>query len=58
MSLTTASFERDEDELKEIGGQVQKIARKVETTHVLFNNNCQGQGQHGTRALTAILTAR
>ncbi len=35
MSLTTASCERDEDELKEIGGQVQKIARKVETTHVL-----------------------
>jgi uncharacterized protein YecE (DUF72 family) len=51
-------YDYEEEELKEIGGQVQKIARKVETTHVLFNNNYQDQGQRGARALNSILTAR
>ena len=49
------NYDYDEDELNEIGGKVQMIARNVETTHVLFNNNYEGQGQRGARALTDIL---
>jgi uncharacterized protein YecE (DUF72 family) len=48
-------YDHNEEELTEIGGQVQKIARKVETTHVLFNNNYEDQGQRGARALTKLL---
>ena len=51
------NYDYDEGELKEIGGQVQQITRKVETTHVLFNNNYEDQGQRGARALTNILVA-
>jgi len=61
LTASSQRFDHDynDEELKEIGGQVQKTARKVdETTHVLFNNNYQDQGQRGARALTAILTAR
>ena len=45
------------DELQTIGGQVQAIARSVETTHVLFNNNYQDQGQRGALEMTSILAA-
>ena len=48
-------YDYDDKELKDIGGEVQKIARKVETTHVLFNNNYHDQAQRGARALTNIL---
>jgi uncharacterized protein YecE (DUF72 family) len=48
-------YDHNEEELTEIVGQVQKIARKVETTHVLFNNNYEDQGQRGARALTKLL---
>ena len=57
MSASSQRFDYDynEDELKEIGSHVKSIAHKVETTHVLFNNNYQDQGQRGARALTAIV---
>jgi uncharacterized protein YecE (DUF72 family) len=51
-------YDYNEDELKEIGSHVKSIADKVETTHVLFNNNYQDQGQRGARALTAIVAQR
>jgi uncharacterized protein YecE (DUF72 family) len=51
-------YDYNEGELREIGGQVQTIARKVETTHVLFNNNYEDQGQRGARTLSALLTTR
>ena len=51
-------YDYNEDELKDIGGRVRKIAREVETTHVLFNNNYQDQGQRGARTLTNILQTR
>jgi uncharacterized protein YecE (DUF72 family) len=51
-------YDYNDGELREIGGQVQKIARKVETTHALFNNNYEDQGQRGARTLSALLTAR
>jgi uncharacterized protein YecE (DUF72 family) len=61
--LTTSAqrfnYDYNEEELQEIGGQVKKIAHEAETTHVLFNNNYEDQGQRGARALTDILrTAR
>lgn len=49
-------YDYNEKELKEIGGTVKVIAAKVDTTHVLFNNNYQDQGQRGARALNEILT--
>ena len=52
------NYDYNQDELREIGGEVQKIARNVETTHVLFNNNYEDQGQRGARALTAMLGTR
>ena len=42
----------------QITEQTRDAARKVETTHVLFNNNYQDQGQRGARALTAMLATR
>ena len=48
-------YDYDERELKEIGQQVAAISAKSETTHVLFNNNHQDQGQRGARTLTEIL---
>jgi hypothetical protein len=37
---------------------VKNLAAKASTTHVLFNNNYQDQGQRGASALTRILTAK
>jgi uncharacterized protein YecE (DUF72 family) len=51
------NYDYNQEELKEIGSQVQQIARKVETTHVLFNNNYQDHRQRGAGALTNILVA-
>ena len=51
-------YDYDSDELESIAGQVQEIAQKVETTHVLFNNNYQDQGQRGALEMTAILGPR
>jgi uncharacterized protein YecE (DUF72 family) len=51
-------YDYDEHELKEIGQQVKAISTKTETTHVLFNNNYQDQGQRGARALSAMLVPR
>jgi uncharacterized protein YecE (DUF72 family) len=50
-------YDYDDAELREIGSNVKQIAGKAETTHVLFNNNYQDQGQRGARALTEIVSA-
>ena len=42
-------------EPSEIAREVRKIAPKVQTTHVLFDNNYEDQGQRGARALNQIL---
>jgi len=44
-----------DDELKEIAGEVAEISEKVETTHVLFNNNYQDQGQRGAATMRTLL---
>jgi uncharacterized protein YecE (DUF72 family) len=48
-------YDYNDDELREIGGQVRKIAVDAQTTHVLFNNNSEDQGQRGARALSTIV---
>ena len=48
-------YDYSEQELTELGGAVKKLAVKAASTHVLFNNNYQDQGQRGARTLTAIL---
>ena len=48
-------YDYNDDELKEIAGEVAEIADKVETTHVLFNNNYQDQGQRGAATLRTLL---
>jgi hypothetical protein len=44
------------DELKEFAVDVKALSDKAETTHVLFNNNYQDQGQRGAAELKAILS--
>lgn len=51
-------YDYNEQELNEIGGAVKNLATKANTTHVLFNNNYQDQGQRGASALTRILAAQ
>jgi len=48
-------YDYDDAELQEIAGNVGKIARRAETTHVLFNNNYQDQGQRGAKTLSRLL---
>jgi len=48
-------YDYDDAELKEIGAQVKVLADDVQSTHVLFNNNYQDQGQRGAAALREIL---
>ena len=50
-------YDYDHGELEEIAGNVRKIARRVEMTHVLFNNNYQDQGQRGATSLSELLAA-
>jgi uncharacterized protein YecE (DUF72 family) len=51
-------YDYNEQELNEIGGAVKNLAAKANTTHVLFNNNYQDQGQRGASTLTKMLAAR
>ena len=48
-------YDYDDAELAQIGVEVERIAERVGTTHVLFNNNYQDQGQRGAATLTALL---
>lgn len=48
-------YDYNDEELTEIAGDVKALARKVATTHVLFNNNYQDQGQRGARTLKKLL---
>jgi uncharacterized protein YecE (DUF72 family) len=50
-------YDYTDDELKEIGGHVQVLADRAQSTHVLFNNNYQDQGQRGAAALGEILAS-
>ena len=50
-------YDYNEEELRQIAGEIKRVAREAETTHVLFNNNYQDQGQRGARVLNGILTS-
>lgn len=50
-------YDYSEDELGTLAQDIQHFAPKAETTHVLFNNNYQDQGQRNARALSRILDA-
>jgi uncharacterized protein YecE (DUF72 family) len=52
------NYDYDEAELAEIAGNVAALTPQAKTTHVLFNNNYQDQGQRGAAALTALLARR
>ena len=51
-------YDYSEQELTELGGAVKNLAAKANTTHVLFNNNYQDQGQRGANTLTRILAGQ
>ena len=43
-------------ELRELAHQVERIASRATTTHVVFNNNMEDQGQRNAASLAAFLT--
>jgi uncharacterized protein YecE (DUF72 family) len=57
LTASSQRFDYDyrDDELKEIAGDVLTLAPKASTTHVLFNNNYQDQGQRGAATLAKLL---
>jgi uncharacterized protein YecE (DUF72 family) len=48
-------YDYGDDELRELAQDVKVLAPKVESVHVLFNNNYEDQGQRGARTLTSML---
>jgi len=59
LAASSQRFDYDygEDELREIAHEVRELAPKAKTTHVLFNNNYQDQGQRGAATLAKLLSA-
>lgn len=51
-------YDYSDQELTELSRAVRKIASRADTTHVLFNNNYQDQGQRGARTLSSMLAAK
>jgi uncharacterized protein YecE (DUF72 family) len=60
LTASSQRFDYDyrDEELAELAADVQSIARRAATTHVLFNNNYQDQGQRGAATLTAMLAGK
>jgi uncharacterized protein YecE (DUF72 family) len=50
-------YDYSEEELRGLAGDIKLVARKADTTHVLFNNNYGDQGQRGARTLIDMLKA-
>ena len=57
--LTSSSqrfdYDYDQAELADLATQIENLARRTKSVHVLFNNNYEDQGQRGARALTDLL---
>lgn len=49
------NYDYTDDELRELAGRINEIAKHVERTHVVFNNNYEDQGQRNARTLIEIL---
>lgn len=57
LKTSSQRFDYDyaEEELRDLAGDIKALATKATTTHVLFNNNYQDQGQRAARTLTPML---
>jgi uncharacterized protein YecE (DUF72 family) len=51
-------YDYDEQELQSLAQDIKQLAPKAATTHVLFNNNYQDQGQRGAQTLTRLLESQ
>jgi uncharacterized protein YecE (DUF72 family) len=51
------NYDYGEAELNELLPDIEKLAARVEFTHVIFNNNMEDQGQRNALALKALLDA-
>jgi len=49
------NYDYDDHELGELAAMILQIAKQVERTHVIFNNNFEDQGQRNARTLMGIL---
>jgi uncharacterized protein YecE (DUF72 family) len=49
------NYDYPDDELRELAAGVQRFAPRVPTTHVIFNNNMEDQGQRNARSLIEAL---
>ncbi|ASW04336.1 DUF72 domain-containing protein [Paraburkholderia aromaticivorans] len=49
------NYDYNDDELGELAGPISEIAKRVERTHVVFNNNWEDQGQRNAKTLMQIL---
>lgn len=49
------NYDYDDRELGELAAMILQIAKQVERTHVIFNNNFEDQGQRNARTLMGIL---
>jgi uncharacterized protein YecE (DUF72 family) len=51
------NYDYSDAELAELARQVRRLAALAATTHVVFNNNMEDQGQRNARSLTDLLIA-
>jgi uncharacterized protein YecE (DUF72 family) len=49
------NYDYNDDELRELAAPIQALARDAETTHVVFNNCFEDQGQRNARTLMSML---
>ena len=49
------NYDYSDEELGELAGGIRRLAETIPTTHVVFNNNMEDQGQRNARALIAAL---
>jgi uncharacterized protein YecE (DUF72 family) len=49
------NYDYNDEELGELAGRIDEIAKGVERTHVVLNNNFEDQGQRNARTLMGIL---
>jgi len=49
------NYDYNDEELAGLSSQIINISKAVESTHVVFNNNWEDQGQRNAKTLMAIL---
>ena len=58
LKTSSERFDYSDDELRDLAGGISALAPKATSTHVLFNNNYQDQGQRGARTLMNLLESK